>query len=201
MTFQRIVLAAMIAALVGTEIARPTVFIPKHVAYGGTSRFAVPELDQLELDDLPPIVQPALGNIDVASVIINDRMRPFVQDEDIPRGATIRLVGWCADPQTRARGAKLIAILDGKIRENETAGYLVPRPDVAKALVSAAALSTGYRIDIPTEPLRIGPNQLQIAVLTTDSLAIAVFPVALRFSVVARSPPSRLRPGSRSARE
>jgi len=181
--FQRGTLMAMLVMLVAAEITHPTTFSPKHIAYRSASGFANPAPDRLELDDLPPIVQPAIGNVDVATVDDRGKSKPFVDGALIQRGAVIRLVGWCADPITRARGTQLLAIIDGTTRIPETGDYSIPRPDVARVLRSSAALWTGYRIDVSTKEMSIGPHRLQIAVASSNDQSIAIFPETIVFTI------------------
>jgi len=181
--FQRAAVVAILVALVGAEVVRPTTFAAKRIAYRSSGAASVVALDRIELDGLPPIVQPALGNIDVATVIEHGRSRPFAQSESVPRGAVINLVGWCADPIARSRGALLLAIVDGKQRIDETPDYSVIRPDVARALNSNDALWTGYRIDVATTNLSLGRHQVEVAVMRSSDRTIAVFPEPIAFSV------------------
>jgi hypothetical protein len=176
-------LAAIVLALVAGEIARPTTFHAKRVVHG-------PEIDRVELDDLPPIVTPALGNIDATFVITGGAMRALRAGADVPDRAVIRIVGWCADPQTRLPGSALLAVFDGRIRLDVTSGYRLSRPDVATYFSDPALRSSGFSVDLPVTSLAAGDHVVRMAIVTSDANAISVFPTIVRFRT---APSARIR--------
>ncbi len=182
MKFQGLALCVIVLALVGAEIARPTTLHPKRVSH--TSMLGIearPALDQLELDDLPPIVTPALGNIDASSVIEAGRAKPLTPGATVPGDATIRLAGWCADPQARTPGFMLLAIVDAKRRIDVTRDYRRARPDVASVLQTPALSDTGFTIDLPASEFGPGPHEIRMAVVTADQGAVSEFPTVVTF--------------------
>jgi hypothetical protein len=143
---------------------------------------ARPALDQIELDDLPPIVTPAFGNVDAAYVVTRGRAVRFPPDTPVRPGATIRIVGWCADPQARAAGAKLLLIVDGTKRIDVSSDYGAARPDVAAVFAAPAMRDTGFAIDVRADAFGPGAHDLHVAVVTADERAISEFPTAITFS-------------------
>jgi hypothetical protein len=188
MKVQTLALCAIALALAGAEIARPTTFHSKRVSHASLLGIvARPALDQSELDNLPPIVTPAIGNIDAVFVIEAGRTRPLTADATVPRDATIRLVGWCADPQAREPGFLLLAVVDGKRRIDVTRGYRIKRPDVAIALQTPALLDSGFAIDLPAAEFASGPHEVRVAVVTADQRSVTEFPTVVRFRNVGGS--------------
>jgi hypothetical protein len=182
MKVQGLALCAIALALVGAEIARPTTFAPKRVSH--TSLLGIearPPLDQAELDNLPPIVSPAIGNIDATFVVEGGRTKPLTPDAAVPRDATVRLVGWCGDPQAREPGFMLLAIIDGTRRIDVTNGYRTARPDVAIYLQTPGLLKTGFTVDLPAAELGPGPHDVRVAVVTADQRSVSEFPTIVRF--------------------
>jgi hypothetical protein len=188
MTIQRLALCIIAVALAVAELVRPTTFHAKHVSHtsllGMTAR---PALDQTELDDLPPIVTPALGNIDGTFLVEAGKTTTLVPGATVPSSATIRIVGWCADPQARAPGSMLLAIVDAKRRLNVTRDYGRRRDDVARDLATPALSASGFDVDLPAAELGPGPHDLRVAVVTVDERAINTFPAVVSL-VAAKAP-------------
>jgi hypothetical protein len=164
MTFSRIALGAIAALLVGAEIVRPTHWAAKKISRTSLAANSGAPFDREALDDLPPIVTPALGNIDAALVVASGR------------GIVLELIGWCADPESRATAPTLLAIVDGRRRIDETAGYDRPRPDVARFLDAPGMNDAGFLIRLSGAELGPGPHTIRVAVVATDRRGIFVFP-------------------------
>ena len=76
-----------------------------HPGPHGSAR-ALP-LTQEQLDDLPPFVTLAVGNIDGIQVLGHGRPRLVVSGARIGENEVVEIAGWCADPDARAPGAGL----------------------------------------------------------------------------------------------
>jgi len=170
-TFSRIVLGGIAALLVGAEIVRPTHWTLKKISRTSLAANSRAPLDREALDDLPPIVTPALGNIDAALVVPSGR------------GIALELIGWCADPQTRATAATLLAIVDGRRRIDETASYGRARPDVARVLHAPGARDAGFFIRLSGAELGPGPHTVRVAVVASDRRGIFIFPTPENLTV------------------
>jgi len=181
----RYALCAIAVILIGAEVVRPTTFHAKRVSH--TSLLGIeahPALDQTELDDLPPIVNPAIGNIDATSVAFRGgREGALDAAVPVPRDATLRLIGWVADPLARAPGSLLLAIVDGTRRIDVTAGYHVTRDDAARILNAPALREAGFVVDLPVAQLGPGAHTLRIAVVTADGRAVSIFPTVVKLYV------------------
>ncbi len=164
MTFWRIALTGIAALLVGAEIVRPTNWTPKKISRTSLAANSGAPFDREALDDLPPIVTPALGNIDAALVVPSGR------------GIALELIGWCADPETRATAKTLLAIVDGRQRIDETAGYGRSRPDVARVLKAPGAKDAGFLVRLSGAELGPGRHTVRMAVVASDRRGIFVFP-------------------------
>jgi hypothetical protein len=181
---QKIALGAIVLALAVAEIVRPTTFAPKRVSH--TSMLGIvarPTLDQAELDDLPPTVTPAIGNIDSTFAIVAGRARPLMSGETVPRGATVRLVGWCGDASVGEPGSVLLAVVDAKRRIDVSSGYRLRRDDVATTLHAPALRDTGFSVDLSANDLGPGVHDVRIALVTADERAVSEFPTVVSFSV------------------
>jgi hypothetical protein len=184
MSVTRIALVAIVVALVAAEIVRPTTFHAKrlgHATIAATGAHA--KLDQAELDDLPPSLRPALGSIDRVLVVTPNGAHAFHAGESISKSTTLRVAGWCADPQSRAPGLALLSIVDRRRRMDVTEDYRILRPDVAKFYSAPAMQATGFGVEIAASTLGVGDHTMSIAVVTSDGGSVATFPVPLRFSV------------------
>lgn len=191
MKIEGLALCAIVVALIGAEIAHPTTFHSKRVSHASMLGItATPTLDQAALDDLPPIVTPALGNIDAVYVIESGRTTSLAPGASVPRDATLRIVGWGADRQALAPGFMLLAIVDGKRRIDVTSGYRIPRPDVAAFFKAPALRDTGFTFDLPAAALGPGPRDLRMAVVTADGRAVSEFPTVVRLSTRGNTAPS-----------
>jgi hypothetical protein len=102
----------------------------------------------------------------------------------LPAGSEIRIVGWCADPQSREPGSELIATIDRTRRIDVSSGYRIARPDVATYYASSALLRTGFSVEISAATLGRGDHALAMAVVTSDGGSIAAFPTILRVRVL-----------------
>jgi hypothetical protein len=181
--FARSALGAIAVILIGAEVVRPTTFHPKRVSHTSLLGLqAHPALDQAELDDLPPIVDPALGNIDAAGILEHGHEDALVAAVPVARDATLRLVGWCADPLARAPGSQLLAIVDGSRRIDVSAGYHLARDDAARILHAPALRDAGFVVDLPVAELGPGTHTLRIAVVTADGSAVSIFPTVVAFT-------------------
>jgi hypothetical protein len=186
-SFARYALCAIAVILIGAEVVRPTTFHAKRVSHVSLLGLGPPPaLDQAELDDLPPIVTPALGNIDAVIVVADGRERALAPDGALPRTAALRLVGWCADPVTRAAGSSLLAIVDGKRRIDLSSGYRLPREDAARILNAPALRASGFAVELPAAELGPGPHAIRVAVVTSDGRAISIFPTVVRVTSATR---------------
>jgi hypothetical protein len=179
----RFALAAIVIVFFCAEIARPTTFATKRSAHVRAAGSGASYLDQAELDDLPPIVMPALGNIDDASVVADGRARAFEGDAELGPDAELRIVGWCADPQTHEPGAELIAIVDRTRRIDFTTGYRIARPDVAKYYAAPAMRATGFTLALPAREIGAGRHEIAIAVVTADGGSIATLPTIVHVRI------------------
>lgn len=175
MTFSRIALGGIAALLVGAEIVRPTHWTAKKISRTSLAASSRAPFDREALDDLPPIVTPALGNIDAALVVPNGR------------GIALELIGWCADPETRAAASTLLAIVDGRRRIDETASYGRARPDVARFLGAPRMKDSGFSIRLSGAELGPGLHTVRIAVVASDRRGIFVFPTPETVTVPAGS--------------
>jgi len=179
----RYALCAIAVILIGAEVVRPTTFHAKRVSHVSMLGIeAHPALDQAELDDLPPVVNPAIGNIDASSVTSGGHEDALEASVPVPRDATLRLVGWVADPLARAPGSVLLVIVDGTRRIDVTPGYHVARDDAARILNTPALREAGFVVDLPVAELGPGAHTLRIAVVTADGRAISIFPTVVSFT-------------------
>jgi hypothetical protein len=173
-TFSRIALGGIAVLLLGAEIVRPTQWTAKKISRTSLAANSGAPFDREALDDLPPIVTPALGNIDKALVVANGR--------DI----ALELYGWCADPETRATAPTLLAIVDGRRRIDETAGYDRARADVASYLKAPGMNDAGFFIRLSGAELGPGPHTVRVAVVASDRRGIFVFPTPETVTVPAQ---------------
>jgi hypothetical protein len=179
----RYVLVAMAFVLLGAEIARPTAFAPKRVSPASLARAgARASLDRTELDDLPPIDAPALGNLDAAVAVVGGSPVPLATGTVLPPDASLRMVGWCADPLARVPGALLLAIVDGR-RLDVSASYRLRRDDVARTLGAPTLRDVGFAFDLPARALGPGVHAVRFAVVTADLRALSLFPALVRVQV------------------
>lgn len=178
--FQRIALGLIALALAGAEIARPTQFAPKRVSRTAFGIVARP-IDRLELDDLPPVTQPALGNVDAVFLLAGGRPTLLAAGGTVPRGTALQIDGWCADPRALAPGVALLALVDGGRRIDVSAAYRKPRYDVAATLKAPALRDTGFAVVLPAAGFEPGAHEVRLAVVMADGRAIAEFPTPVRF--------------------
>ena len=177
-------LAAIIVAFVAAEIVHPTTFVPKrstHIAALSLTNDA--PIDSLILDDLPPIVEQALGNVDVRRVIVAGRARPIADDATVPLDGTLVLAGWCADPIARTRGRTIFIIADGHRRLVTHRAYGVARADVATYFAAPSLTDVGFRIEVAARELGLGRHTLQVALVSADSRGFYRFPTVVRLTV------------------
>ena len=180
MSRTRIAFVAIVLAVAVAEIVRPTQFAAKRVSHTSMLGIAAhAALDKTDIDDLPPIVTPAMGNIDGAFALDAGGIAPFASGSVLRDDATLRLAGWCADPRARAPGVLLLAIVDGTRRIDVTGGYRRPRPDVAAYFKNPAMRDTGFTVDLSRAELGPGPHTVRIAIVTADETAISEFPTVL----------------------
>jgi hypothetical protein len=180
----RIAALAVAVALVVAEIVRPTTVPAKRLGHPSLARAGgqLP-LSQEQLDDLPPIIAPAIGNIDVAHAIVRGRPRPLVSSEPLAGNDGFEVAGWCADPEARAAGAGLVAIVDGSRRIDASAGYGGVRPDVARLFASPAMAPVAFDVRLRASQIGPGRHSLRVAVVARDGRGIFVFPTVVRISV------------------
>jgi hypothetical protein len=138
-------------------------------------------LDQVELDDIPLIVTPAFGNIEAAFVVEAGRIRPLTPGATVPRDATIRLAGWCADPHARSPGVMLLAIVGAKRRIDVAGGYHLARQNVTSVLQTPSLRDTGFSLDLPVAELGPDPHEVRVAVVIAHEGAESDFPTVIRF--------------------
>ena len=188
MTLARIGLGrAIVALLVVAEIVRPTHLTPKKVSYrtlaavsaGGT-------LDREALEDLPPIVTPALGNIDVAAIESGSKTRPLTIAATMRLDDDLLLVGWCANPETHAAASALVATIDGRRRIDVTASYHLTRPDVADYYHAPAMAPSGFAVRLSGSVLGPGTHTIRMSVVDTDERGLFVYPSPETIAVTAR---------------
>jgi hypothetical protein len=99
-------------------------------------------------------------------------------------GAHIRIVGWCADPQSRKPGPALIATVDRARRIDLTSG--VSRRAAGRFELLRITGAARRRILRRTLPRTIGPgaHDIAIGVVATDGGSIAVFPTVVHVRVL-----------------
>ena len=86
----------------------------------------------------------------------------------VKKGATLKLVGWAADPATHLPSRGLMLIVDRVRRIDITNEYGADREDVAAAFHNPAMRSTGYAALLPTSALAIGNHTVQLGIVTYD---------------------------------
>ena len=176
-------LAAIVVAFLAAEIVHPTTYTPKrstHIAALSLTNDA--PIDSLILDDLPPIAEQALGNIDVRRVVVG-RAGPIADDATIPLTGTLVLAGWCADPIARTRGQTIFIIADGHRRLVTHRAYGVARADVATYFATPSLTDVGFRIEVAARELGLGKHELQVALVSADSRGYYRFPTFVRLTV------------------
>jgi len=177
-------LAAIVVAFVAAEIVHPTTYAPKrstHIAALSLTNDA--PIDSLILDDLPPIAEQALGNIDVRRVVVSGRAAPITNDATIPLDGTLVLAGWCADPIARTRGQTIFIIADGHRRLVTHRAYGVARADVATYFAAPSLTDVGFTIEIAARELGLGKHTLQVALVSADSRGFYRLPTVVRLTV------------------
>ena len=177
-------LAAIIVAFVAAEIVHPTTFVQKRsTRIAALSLTNDAPIDSLILDDLPPIVEQALGNIDVRRAIVSGRAAPITNDATIPLDGTLVLAGWCADPIARTRGRTIFIIADGHRRLVTHRAYGVARADVATYFAAPSLTDVGFTIEIAARELGLGKHTLQVALVSADTRGFYRFPTVVRLTV------------------
>ncbi|MBD5653805.1 MAG: hypothetical protein IAI50_01335 [Candidatus Eremiobacteraeota bacterium] len=180
----RVVLLVVVLALVGAEIVRPTTVPAKRLSHPSLTRGAgqLP-LDHYHLDDLPPIVQPAIGNIDGVDAIVAGTARPIVPVTLLGRNDVLAVSGWCADPEARAAGAGLLAIVDDYVRIDVSSSYGNPRLDVARLYATPAMEAVGFDFRLSAAQIGAGTHALRVAVVAADGHGIFIFPTIAHVTV------------------
>jgi hypothetical protein len=182
----RIALGIVIALLVVAEIVRPTQLSVKKISSASSRAMgAVTRLDPEQLADLPPIVAPALGNIDAATIFSGAGRVPVAVARITPMSSRddLDLVGWCADPEARAPGAALLAIVDGR-RIDASGAYGRSRPDVAKHIGVPAMDATGFDVRLRGSELGLGTHTVRIGIVAADRRGLFLFPTPEDVNVV-----------------
>ena len=177
-------LGAIVVAFVAAEIALPTTYTLKrstHIAALTPTNDA--PIDSLVLDDLPPIGEPALGNIEVRRVAVDGGEQPLVDDATIPLAGTLVLAGWCADPIARTRSRTIFIIVDGHRRLVAHRAYGIARPDVATYFATPSLTDVGFTIDVAAREFGLGKHTLQVALVSADSQGYYRFPTVVRLTV------------------
>ena len=177
-------LGAIVVAFVGAEIVHPTTYtLKRSTLIAALTPTNDAPIDSLVLDDLPPIGEPALGNIDERRVVVAGRARPIVDDATIPLAGTIVLVGWCADPISRTRGRSLFVIVDGHRRFVAHRVYGTARANVATYFATPSLSDVGFTIEVAAHELGLGKHTLQVALVSADSQGYYRFPTVVRLTV------------------
>ena len=183
MNAAKIAASGVAVALLAAELFRPTTVPQKRLSHPhaalGAARVA---LTQEQIDDLPPIVAPAVGNIDGAAATLHGVPQPLRQPLRIGEAETLVISGWCADPETHAAGVGLIAIVDDTRRIDVSDAYGGERADVAKLFGTAAA---PVEFIVPLRGSRIGRGEhgLRVAVIAPDARGIFIFPTVVHVFV------------------
>ena len=186
-TLRRVPLLAFVAivvAFLAAEIVHPTTYTPKrstHIAALSLTNDA--PIDSLILDDLPPIAEQALGNIDVRRVVVAGREAPITDDATIPLAGTLVLAGWCADPIARTRGQTIFIIVDGHRRLVAHRAYGIARPDVVTYFATPSLSDVGFTIEIAARELGLGKHTLRVALVSADSRGFYRFATVVRLTV------------------
>lgn len=186
-TLRRVPLLAFVAivvAFLAAEIVHPTTYTPKrstHIAALSLTNDA--PIDSLILDDLPPIAEQALGNIDVRRVVVAGREAPITDDATIPIAGTLVLAGWCADPIARTRGQTIFIIVDGHRRLVAHRAYGIARPDVVTYFATPSLSDVGFTIEIAARELGLGKHTLRVALVSADSRGFYRFATVVRLTV------------------
>ena len=176
--------AAIVVAFLAAEIVHPTTYTPKrstHIAALSLTNDA--PIDSLILDDLPPIAEQALGNIDVRRVVVAGREAPITDDATIPLAGTLVLAGWCADPIARTRGQTIFIIVDGHRRLVAHRAYGIARPDVVTYFATPSLSDVGFTIEIAARELGLGKHTLRVALVSADSRGFYRFATVVRLTV------------------
>jgi hypothetical protein len=179
------VLTATLIALVLliAEIVRPTTIPPKRLSHPRPAAAgSALGLSQEQIDDLPPIVEPAIGNLDALHAIAGGREVPLVAGR-LRSHDQLEISGWCADPEARAAGAGLIAIVDDTKRFDVNAGYGGERLDVARSYGTRAMEPVGFDIRLPAGALGPGVHAIQVSVIARDGRGIFIFPTIAHVAV------------------
>ena len=177
-------LAAIIVAFIAAEIVHPTTYAPKRsTRIAALSLTNNAPIDSLILDDLPPIAEQALGNIDVRRVVVVGRAGPIADDATIPLTGTLVLAGWCADPIARTRGRTIFIIADGHRRVVAHRAYGVARADVATYFATPSLTDVGFTIKVAAHELGPGKHTLQVALVSADSRGFYRLPTVVRLTV------------------
>lgn len=175
---------AIVVAFLAAEIVHPTTYTPKrstHIAALSLTNDA--PIDSLILDDLPPIAEQALGNIDVRRVVVAGREAPITDDATIPLAGTLVLAGWCADPIARTRGQTIFIIVDGHRRLVAHRAYGIARPDVVTYFATPSLSDVGFTIEIAARELGLGKHTLRVALVSADSRGFYRFATVVRLTV------------------
>jgi len=186
--FTSAALAVILCTLAVAEVVRPTTFVPKRVSHASLARVNTnASLDRVALDDLPPVDDAALGNVDVLTAVSRSgRPSTILPDVPIALDATITLVGWCADPRTRAPAQGLFLIVDARSRIVERISYGGMRPDVAAHFASERLTRVGYSISIDAARLGRGSHSLQIGAIASGGSGYYRLPTISSVTIAAR---------------
>lgn len=179
-----IVLGTIAASFVAAEIVHPTTYAIKRSMHIETlSATNDAPIESIGLDNLPPIVDQAMGNIDVRNVVFDGRVRQAVDEAKIPLEGTLVLEGWCADPVARTRGRTLFVIVDGQRRLVAHRAYGIARADVATHFAAPMLSQVGFTIAVTGRELGLGKHSLQVALVSADARGYYRFPTIIRTSV------------------
>jgi hypothetical protein len=183
-TLARTYILAVAVALVVAEIVHPNVLPHKGVSHPSLAREGgrLP-LSWEQLDDLPPVVQPAIGNIDLVTAVIRGKKYPVPPAGRLGPRDSLIVQGWCADPQAHEPGAGLLAIVDDSRRIDVSAGYGKPRDDAAKLYAAPAMSPVGFDFRLTSHELGVGAHTLRVAIVASDGHGIFVYPVVAQFTV------------------
>jgi hypothetical protein len=184
MSLARVCALAVMLALAAAEGVRPTTIPPKRWSHPSLLRGAgLLPLTHEQLDDLPPIVRLAVGNIDSVRARGDGPPRLLVSGGRLGAGGFLEMTGWCADPDARAPGAGLLLIVDGTRRIDVSDAYGAARADVAKYFRTPSLTNVGFDFRIGAGRIGAGSHGLQVAVVARDGGGIFLFPAIVRVSI------------------